>query len=103
LGYRNPRREFLHVDDLADAIVHLLESYDAEPIAKIGGGEDVTIAELARLVGAVSGFRGELSFDSSKPDGTPSKLFDTARLNALGWRSEYPLRAGIERTYVWFQ
>lgn len=102
-GTGTPRREFLHVDDLADAVVHLLLTYDAEPIVNVGWGEDVTIRELAELVMAVSGYQGRLVFDSTKPDGTPRKLLDTARLTALGWRPKIPLRMGIERTYAWFQ
>lgn len=102
-GTGTPRREFLHVDDLADAVLHLLETYDAEPIVNIGWGEDVTIAELARLVAAAAGFRGEILFDASKPDGTPRKLLDTSRLTALGWRPRIALEEGIERTYAWFQ
>ncbi len=102
-GTGTPRREFLHVHDLADAIVHLLETYDAEPIVNVGWGEDVTIRELATLVAEVAGFRGEVGFDASKPDGTPRKLLDTTRLRALGWQPRIPLREGIEGTYAWFR
>jgi GDP-L-fucose synthase len=102
-GTGTPRREFLHVDDLADAVVHLLTSYDDEPIVNIGWGEDVTIKELAEMVAAVSGFQGRLIFDSTKPDGTPRKLLDTSRLTALGWKPKIALRAGIEQTYAWFK
>jgi GDP-L-fucose synthase len=102
-GTGTPRREFLHVDDLADAVVHLLTSYDDEPIVNIGWGEDVTIKELAEMVAAASGFQGRLVFDSSKPDGTPRKLLDTSRLTALGWTPKIALRAGIEQTYAWFK
>ncbi len=102
-GTGTPRREFLHVHDLADAIVHLFETYDAEPIVNVGWGEDVTIHELATLVAEVTGFRGEVGFDASKPDGTPRKLLDTTRLRALGWQPRIPLRQGIEDTYAWFQ
>jgi GDP-L-fucose synthase len=102
-GTGTPRREFLHVDDLADAVVHLLKSYDAEQIINIGWGEDVTIRELAELVVAASGYEGRLLFDPSKPDGTPRKLLDTTRLTALGWRPKISLKAGIESTYAWFR
>jgi GDP-L-fucose synthase len=102
-GTGTPRREFLHVDDLADAIVHLLATYDEEAIVNVGWGEDVTIAELAQLVADVAGFRGAVAFDASKPDGTPRKLLDTTRLGALGWRPRIPLRQGIEGTYAWFR
>jgi len=102
-GTGTPRREFLHVDDLADAVVHLLKTYDEEPIVNIGWGEDVTIRELAETVAAVAGFQGRLVFDASKPDGTPRKLLDTSRLTSLGWKPKIPLRAGIEQTYAWFK
>jgi len=101
-GTGTPRREFLHVDDLADAILYLLQSYDAEPIVNIGWGEDVTIRELAEMVMAVVGYRGELSFDPTKPDGTPRKLLDTRRLTDLGWQPRIKLRDGIAQTYAWF-
>jgi GDP-L-fucose synthase len=102
-GTGAPRREFLHVDDLADAVVYLLKTYNDEPIVNIGWGEDVTIKELAEMVAAVSGFQGSLAFDSSKPDGTPRKLLDTSRLTSLGWKPKITLRAGIEQTYAWFK
>jgi GDP-L-fucose synthase len=102
-GTGTPRREFLHVDDLADAVVYMLKTYDDEPIVNIGWGEDVTIRELAEMVAAVSGFQGRLVFDSSKPDGTPRKLLDTSRLTSLGWKPKITLRAGIEQTYAWFK
>jgi GDP-L-fucose synthase len=101
-GTGTPRREFLHVDDLANAVIHLLKTYDDEPIVNIGWGEDVTIRELAETIAAIVGFRGRLAFDSSKPDGTPRKLLDTSRLTALGWTPKIKLRAGIESTYAWF-
>jgi GDP-L-fucose synthase len=102
-GTGTPRREFLHVDDLADAVVYLLKTYDEEPIVNIGWGEDVTIRELAETVAEVAGFKGRLVFDSSKPDGTPRKLLDTSRLTSLGWKPKIKLRAGIEQTYAWFK
>jgi GDP-L-fucose synthase len=102
-GSGTPRREFLHVDDLADAVLYLLKSYDAEPIVNIGWGEDVTIRELAELVKSVVGYGGGLKFDASKPDGTPRKLLDVTRLTDLGWRPRISLKAGIESTYAWFK
>ena len=102
-GTGTPRREFLHVDDLADAVVHLLKTYDAEPIVNIGWGEDVTIKELAEMVAAATGFEGRLEFDASKPDGTPRKLLDTSRLTSLGWKPTITLKQGIERTTAWFR
>jgi GDP-L-fucose synthase len=102
-GTGTPRREFLHVDDLAGAVVFLLETYDAEPIVNVGWGEDVTIRELAETVASVTGYQGRLTFDPSKPDGTPRKLLDTTRLTGLGWRPAIRLRAGIETTYAWFK
>jgi len=102
-GSGTPRREFLYVDDLADAVVHLLRNYDAEEIVNIGCGEDVTIRELAGLVMSVIGYQGRLIFDSTKPDGAPRKLLDVSRVNALGWRAQTPLGTGIELTYRWFQ
>jgi GDP-L-fucose synthase len=102
-GTGTPRREFLHVDDLADAVVYLLKTYDEEPIVNIGWGEDVTIRELAETVAEVAGFKGRLVFDSSKSDGTPRKLLDTSRLTSLGWKPKITLRAGIEQTYAWFK
>jgi len=102
-GTGTPRREFLHVDDLADAVLHLLETYDGEPIVNIGWGEDVTIRELATLVAEVVGFEGRVTFDPSKPDGTPRKLLDTSRLTSLGWRPKIRLREGLEQTYAWFK
>lgn len=102
-GTGMPRREFLHVDDLAEAVVYLMQSYDQEPILNIGWGEDVSIRELAELVAEIVGFKGQLVFDSSKPDGTPRKLLDTSRVNALGWKPRIPLRSGILETYLWFK
>jgi GDP-L-fucose synthase len=102
-GTGTPRREFLHVDDLADAAIHLLNTYDDESIVNIGWGEDVTIRELAEVVASVTGFRGRLEFYSSKPDGTPRKLLDTSRLTALGWVPKIKLKAGIASTYAWYK
>ena len=102
-GTGAPRREFLHVDDLADAVVYLLQSYDAEPIVNIGWGEDITIRQLAELVLSAIGYSGRLEFDSSKPDGTPRKLLDVGRLTNLGWKPRISLEAGIAQTYAWFK
>ena len=102
-GTGTPRREFLHVDDMADALVYLMNSYENEQIVNIGWGEDVTIRELAEMVGAVAGFEGTIKFDATKPDGPPRKLLDTSRLTSLGWTPKIKLRAGIEQTYAWFK
>jgi len=102
-GTGTPRREFLHVDDLADAILYFLHNYDAEPIVNIGWGSDVTIRELAEIVMSAIGYTGRLIFDASKPDGTPRKLLDVSRLTDLGWQAKIPLQDGIERTYAWFK
>jgi GDP-L-fucose synthase len=101
-GTGTPRREFLHVFDLADAIVLLLELYDDESIINVGCGVDVTIKELCETVMAVSGYGGRLEFDSNKADGAPRKLLDVSKINALGWRPKIPLRPGIEQVYAWF-
>ena len=101
-GTGTPRREFLHVDDLAAAAVHLMAGYEGEDIVNVGTGEDVSIAELATLVREVVGFEGELRFDPSKPDGTPRKLLDVSRLHALGFRHRIGLREGLTSTYRWF-
>lgn len=101
-GTGTPRREFLHVDDLADACLFLLEKYDSPEIVNIGCGEDVTIRELAETVCSVIGFQGELVFDTSKPDGTPRKLLDMAKLFDLGWRPKIGLRDGIGHAYESF-
>ena len=101
-GTGTPRREFLYVDDLADAVVFLTRNYaDAGPI-NVGTGTDVTIRELAGLVGKAVGFGGDLVFDTSKPDGTPRKLLDVGRIHALGWRATTTLEAGLRTTYEWF-
>jgi GDP-L-fucose synthase len=102
-GSGKPRREFLHVDDLASACLFLLEKYDSPEIINVGCGEDVSIRELAELICEVVGFDGELAWDTTKPDGTPRKLLDTSKLNNLGWRPAIPLRDGIARTYDWFR
>ncbi|MBN1237748.1 MAG: GDP-L-fucose synthase [Gammaproteobacteria bacterium] len=101
-GTGTPRREFLYVDDLADAACHLMETYDSPEIVNVGVGEDVTIAELADLVRHVVGFEGRLEYDRSKPDGTPRKLLDVSRLKSLGWRPRVGLEDGLRRTYDWY-
>ena len=101
-GSGTPRREFLHVDDLADACFFLLENYNSPEIVNIGCGEDVSIRELAETVCEVIGFEGSLAFDTSKPDGTPRKLMDVGRLLALGWKPRIGLKDGIRDAYDWF-
>jgi GDP-L-fucose synthase len=101
-GSGTPRREFLHVDDLADACTYLMRVYSGESPINIGWGRDISIAELARLVADAVGFKGELRFDRSMPDGTPRKLLDTSRLTALGWQPKITLDVGLASTYDWF-
>ncbi len=102
-GTGTPRREFLHVDDMAAACVALLESYDEPEPINIGVGADVTIRELAELVAAVVGYDGELVFDTDRPDGTPRKLLDVSRIHALGWKASISLRDGIASTYAGYR
>ena len=101
-GSGTPRREFLHVDDLADACLHLMRASDPPDLLNIGVGDDLTIAELAALVADIVGFRGTIDYDRTRPDGTPRKLLDVTRLQALGWQARIALRAGIEETYAWY-
>ena len=101
-GSGNPRREFLHTDDLADASLFLLNRYDQPELVNVGCGEDVTIRELAETVCDVLGFDGSLEFDTSKPDGTPRKLLDISKIKALGWGPKISLREGIADAYQWF-
>jgi len=101
-GTGSPLREFLYSDDLARAIVFLTEHYDSGEIINVGSGEEVSIKGLAETVAAVVGFEGKLKFDSSKPDGTPRKLLDTSRLEALGWAAQTSLKDGLSTTYEWF-
>jgi GDP-L-fucose synthase len=101
-GTGTPRREFLYVDDMADACIHLMKIYSDQELVNIGAGEDITIAEFARVVAATVGYIGGISFDTSKPDGTPRKLLDVSRLAALGWRARTSLQDGIKRAYQAF-
>lgn len=101
-GTGTPRREFMHVDDLARACVFLMEQSSPPDLINIGVGKDISISELAELVQDIVGFHGEITFDRTKPDGTPRKLLDVSRLNALGWRAQIPLREGIKGTYQWY-
>ena len=101
-GTGTPRREFLHCDDLACAVVHLMKTYESGELVNIGCGTDVTIRELAELVARIVGFTGRLAFDTSKPDGTPRKLLDVGRLSALGWKPGISLEEGVRGTYDWF-
>ncbi|WP_282189137.1 GDP-L-fucose synthase [Azospirillum sp. SYSU D00513] len=102
-GSGRPRREFLHVDDLADASVFLLQNYSGDVPLNVGTGTDVTIRVLAELIAEVVGFEGEFVYDTSKPDGTPRKLLDVGRLSALGWTARIGLREGIESTHAWYR
>ena len=101
-GSGTPRREFLHVDDMADASVYLMEHYDKPEIVNVGTGSDVSIRELVEIIQRVTGFSGALKFDTSKPDGTPRKLLDVSRLTALGWRPRFALEEGVANAYRWF-
>nr|WP_038976730.1 GDP-L-fucose synthase [Bradyrhizobium japonicum] len=98
-GTGTPRREFLYVDDRADACVHLMKTYSSAELVNIGTGEDITIAEFARVVADIVGYGGEISFDTSRPDGTPRKLLDVSRLAKLGWRATTSLEDGVRRAY----
>ena len=101
-GSGEPRREFLYVDDLSDALCFLMQNYDSAEIINVGVGNDIPIAELARVVCRIVGYDGELEFDTSKPDGTPRKLMDVSRLGELGWQASTALDEGIGRTYRWY-
>ncbi|WP_375313627.1 GDP-L-fucose synthase [Bradyrhizobium sp. A5] len=98
-GTGTPRREFLYVDDMADACVHLMKTYSGAELVNIGTGEDITIAEFARVVAEIVGYSGDIAFDSSRPDGTPRKLLDVSRLEKLGWRAKTSLHDGLKRAY----
>jgi GDP-L-fucose synthase len=102
-GSGNPRREFLHVDDLASAVLIALEEYDDDRILNVGTGSDVTIKELAELIASITGFSGELQWDSTKPDGTPRKVLDVSRLRELGWSPKIALKDGIIQTLAWYR
>jgi len=101
-GTGTPRREFLHVDDLANAACFLMENYDAPELLNVGAGEDLTIAELSVLVARIIGYTGHIAFDPSRPDGTPRKLLDLSRIHTLGWKGQIPLEQGIASTYQWY-
>jgi GDP-L-fucose synthase len=101
-GTGAPRREFLHVDDLANAACFLMQNYDGPDLLNVGVGEDLTIAELAKMVARVVGYEGRIVFDDSRPDGTPRKLLDVSRIHALGWKAQIPLEKGIRMTYEWY-
>jgi GDP-L-fucose synthase len=101
-GTGKPRREFLHVDDCADALIHLLCHYSGEEHINVGTGRDVTIRELTELIGRIVGYRGTFVFDSARPDGSPQKQLDVTRLNALGWRATIDLETGLRQTYDWY-
>ena len=102
-GTGTPRREFLHVDDFASAAVFLMQKYDEGEIVNVGTGEDVTIAQLAELIGRIAGYQGRFVYDKSKPDGMLRKLLDVSRLHALGWKHSISLDEGIRQTYAWFK
>jgi len=102
-GTGKPRREFLHVDDLADSLLFLMNNYDGDQFVNVGVGEDISILELAELIKDIVGFEGEIVNDLTKPDGTPRKLLDVSRLNDLGWEAQISLEEGIKDTYKWFK
>jgi GDP-L-fucose synthase len=101
-GTGTPRREFLYVDDMADGLVFMMKHYSDAPHLNIGTGVDITIRELAELIAKVAGYRGELVYDRSKPDGMPRKVMDVSRLSALGWKASTPLEEGFRRAYTWY-
>jgi GDP-L-fucose synthase len=102
-GTGKPRREFLHVDDMAAACLHLLENYDGAQHVNVGTGIDVSISELASIVAEAVGFTGSIEWDTSKPDGTPRKLLDVSKLSNIGWKARIPLHAGIASTVGWYR
>ena len=101
-GSGKPLREFLHVDDLADASLYLMNHYDSSDIINVGVGEDITIKELAEIVQTVVGYTGQLTFNTSRPDGTPRKLLDVTKLHATGWSAKTLIKTGIADTYKWY-
>jgi GDP-L-fucose synthase len=102
-GSGTPRREFLHVDDAASAVVHLMKTYSEAEHVNVGTGEDIAILDLAKLVCDVVGFEGKIATDPSKPDGTPRKLLDVSKLRSTGWQPRYGLRGGLADAYQWFK
>jgi GDP-L-fucose synthase len=102
-GSGKPRREFLYVDDMADACIYLMNNYSGNDFVNIGTGEDVTILEVAQMIREIVGFDGQLEFDATKPDGTPRKLLDVSRINSLGWKAKVPLREGLKRAIDWYR
>jgi GDP-L-fucose synthase len=102
-GSGRPCREFLHVDDLADALVFLMQNWSEEEHINVGSGSEVTIEELARIIAEIAGFEGRFRFDASQPDGAPRKLLDVSKLTALGWHPRIELRTGIRQTYDWYR
>lgn len=101
-GTGTPRREFLHVDDLASAAVFLMQSYEDPEVINVGAGDDISIRDLALMIGEIAGFKGRITFDSTKPDGMPRKLLDSSKMRALGWEPEISLRDGIRQTLDWY-
>ncbi len=101
-GTGSPRREFLHVDDLAAACLHLMRTYNKPEILNVGTGQDVSIKEFAQLIKEVTGYQGEITWDASKPDGMPRKVLDVQKIHALGWEARIPLRDGIKQTFDWY-
>jgi len=102
-GSGTPRREFLHVDDLADALVFLMRRYSDEEPVNVGWGEDISIRDLAAMIAGIVGYPGRITFDTTRPDGTPRKLLDVRRMSALGWQPKIPLEQGLRQTWDWFQ
>src|SRR5690606_26688351 len=102
-GTGSPRREFLHVDDMAAACLHLMENYDGPDQVNVGTGTDVTIKELAEAVAAATGYTGQMEWDTTKPDGTPQKLLDVTKLDEAGWRAAIDLNKGIQSTVAWYR
>jgi GDP-L-fucose synthase len=102
-GSGAPRREFLHVDDLADALVFLMRRYSDEGPVNVGWGEDISIRDLAAMIAGIVGYPGRITFDTTRPDGTPRKLLDVSRMSALGWQPKIPLEQGLNQTWDWYQ
>jgi len=102
-GTGKPRREFLYVDDMVDASIFLMNNYNEPGIINVGCQEDISIRELAQIIKDIVGFKGEIIFDESKPDGTPQKLLDNIKITKLGWKAKISLKEGIRRTYSWYK